>query len=186
MNIHTPTLMTVEQFIDWTLVQPRGRFELHQGRIVAMSPERIIHLDGKAAAYLALGRAIRRAKLNCHALPDGATVKIDAHTSYEPDALVYCGERLPDDTIIVPSPVLVVEVLSPWTAQTDKKTKLADYFKLPSIAHYLIVDADKRCVLHHWRANRGTIGRRLRKTGTLALDPPGLNVRIADLFEPGI
>jgi Uma2 family endonuclease len=186
MNIHTRTLMTVEDFIDWALVQPRGRFELHKGRIVAMSPERVVHIDVKLAVALALKAAARRANSPVHALGDGATVKIDAHTSYEPDALVYCGDKLPGDTIIVPAPVVVVEVLSPSTAKTDTQTKAIDYFKVASIAHYLIVDPEARSVMHHWRGKSGTVTRRLRKSGTITLAPPGLSVRIVDMFEAAL
>lgn len=183
MNIHTRTLMTVEEFIDWAMLQPRGRYELHRGRIVAMSPERVVHLDVKAAVYVALMRSIKRARVKCHVLPDGATVKIDAHTSYEPDALIYSGDRLPNDTIVISSPVVVVEVLSPSTVKTDKETKAADYFTVPCIQHYLILDPEDRGVLHLWRTKAGTIARKLRRSGTIKLAPPGVTVTVKELFD---
>jgi len=37
--------------------------------------------------------------------------------------------------------VVVVEVLSPATQSVDFADKLADYFRVPSIQHYLIVRA---------------------------------------------
>ena len=183
MNIHTRTLMTVEEFIDWAMLQPRGRYELHRGRIVAMSPERVVHIDVKLAAAMALRQAVRRSKSPVHALGDGATVKINAHTSYEPDALIYSGVKLPNDTIIIPSPVVVVEVLSPSTAKTDKETKAADYFTVPSIQHYLILDPEDRGVLHLWRTKAGTIARKLRRSGTIKLAPPGVTVTVKELFD---
>jgi Uma2 family endonuclease len=39
-----PGRMTVEEFVDWAMAQPEGRFELVAGTVVAMAPER-------AAAY---------------------------------------------------------------------------------------------------------------------------------------
>ena len=36
--------------------------------------------------------------------------------------------------------MIVVEVLSPSTRHIDASKKLAGYFRLPSVAHYLIVD----------------------------------------------
>ena len=183
MNIHTRTLMTVEEFIDWAMLQPRGRYELHRGRIVAMSPERVLHIDVKLTAAMALTRAVRASRRPLHALGDGATVKIDAHTSYEPDALVYSGDKLPKDTIIIPSPVVVVEVLSPSTAKTDKETKTADYFTVPSIQHYLLLDPEDRGVLHLWRTKAGGIARKLRRSGTIKLAPPGVTVTVKELFD---
>jgi Uma2 family endonuclease len=41
------------------------------------------------------------------------TVRIDKETAHEPDALVYCGAKLSSNAVEVPSPVIVVEVLSP-------------------------------------------------------------------------
>ena len=94
-----------------------------------MAPERAAHARRKAEIWLALRDGIKAGGLSCEALPDGMTVKIDEHTAYEPDAVVHCGEALADDAVIVPAPVIVVEVLSPSTAARDTGAKLADYFR---------------------------------------------------------
>ncbi len=39
-----------------------------------------------------------------------------------------------------PNPVVVVEVLSPSTRGIDTTVKLAGYFLVPSLKHYLIVE----------------------------------------------
>ena len=70
--------MTVEQFIDWAMAQPRGKFELYGGRVVQMSPERVEHIEVKGDVFVALRAAVREAHANCHVLTDGATLKIDA------------------------------------------------------------------------------------------------------------
>ncbi|MGH7248837.1 MAG: Uma2 family endonuclease, partial [Pseudomonadota bacterium] len=54
--------------------------------------ERVEHGEVKLAAAIALRMAIMRAGLNCYALGDGMTVRIDDHTAYEPDALVYAAK----------------------------------------------------------------------------------------------
>ena len=51
----------------------------------------------------------------------------------------------------IPNPVVVVEVLSPSTAADDQGVKLDGYFSLPSVQHYLIVDPDRRVMIHHKR-----------------------------------
>lgn len=175
-----PSLMTVDEFLVWAEGRP-GRYELDGGVVIAMSPENVGHLIAKASAYDALRIAITGADLRCQALPDGATVRIDARTAYEPDALVYCGPRLPRSAIEVPNPVIVVEVLSPSTGRHDRSGKLVGYFALPSLHHYLIVDAERRVLIHH--ARRGVeIATRIVRSGALELDPPGLTVDVEDLF----
>jgi Uma2 family endonuclease len=61
-------------------------------------------------------------------------VRIDDHTAYEPDALVYCDDNLAPDAMLIPNPIIVVEVLSPTTRHGDTSAKLIGYFKLPSVA----------------------------------------------------
>lgn len=174
--------MTVEQFIDWAMAQPRGRYELYGGRVVEMSPERTEHIEIKFLVALALTNAAKTCGEPCHVLSDGATVRIDDQTAYEPDALVYCGEKLARDAIIVPEPVIVVEVISPSSEARDAGVKLAGYFRLPSLVHYLIVDPDDRLVVHHRRGEDGNIATRVIEDGELLLDPPGLAFQLADLF----
>ena len=107
---------TVERFLAWLEDGPQGaRCELVAGEVVAMAPERAAHARLNAEVWLALRDGIRSAGLPCEALPDGMTIKIDEHTAYEPDAVVHCGQRLADDALLVPEPVIVVEVLSPTT-----------------------------------------------------------------------
>ena len=183
MNIALKPPMTVPEYIAWgETLGERQRTELINGRIVAMSPERVEHIEMKFAAAVALTAAIAAAGIPCHALADGATVEIDAHTAYEPDALVYCGGRLPRGTVVVPDPVIVVEVLSPATAHTDTSAKLIGYFKLPSVAHYLVVDPDARAVTHHRRDSGGSGTAHTFSAGVLRLAPPGIDLHVDALF----
>src|SRR5690606_717831 len=182
MNVHAPPRMTVEQFIDWAMAQPRGRYELYGGRVVQMSPERTEHIETKFLVAVALTNAVKQHHVRCHVLSGGATVKVDDGTAYEPDALVYCGEKLPRGTIVIPEPVIVVEVTSPSSEARDAGVKLAGYFKLPSLIHYLIVDPDDRLVVHHRRGEDREITTRVVESGALVLEPPGLTVQLADLF----
>jgi Uma2 family endonuclease len=146
--------MSVDEFLVWAEGQP-GRFELFRGSVYAMTPERAGHAVVKFAVQTTLANAIRSRGLPCHMLPDGMTVRVDDATAHEPDALVYCGPRLAPAALEVPNPVIVVEVLSSTTRHVDAQIKLAGYFRLPSVAHYLVVDPDKPLVIHHARKDDG-------------------------------
>ncbi len=173
--------MTVDEYLAWSANQSeRQRTELINGQIVTMPSERVAHNRIKIAALLTLRRAIEAARLPCEVMTDGVVVQIDDHTAYEPDALVYCGASLPGDAMVVPNPMIIVEVLSPTTAHSDTSAKLIGYFKLPSVAHYLIIDPDERAVTHHSRTAIPT----LLKAGPLRLDPPGLDLSVEDLLGP--
>ena len=152
MSLQPRKTMTVEQFLDWARETP-GRYELVGGEVVAQASERVAHARTKGAVYVALLNAIRKKGAPCHALPDGMALRVDNATLFEPDAQVYCGPELPPDALFVENPVIVVEVLSPSTAKNDALGKLAGYFSLASIAHYLIVDPDRHLVIHHARGD---------------------------------
>ena len=145
-----------------------------------MAPERAAHNRVKARAWQALHQAIREAGLNCEVFTDGMTVEIGEDTDYEPDAVVACGERLADDAIAAPSPVIVVEVLSPSTQSVDTGVKLTDYFRVPSIQHYLIIRADRRAVTHRRRGDGNCIDTRFFTQGRINLDSPGISVAVEE------
>ncbi len=183
MNLPPPEMdrrYSREEFRRWYEVQPTGRYERVDGRIVAMAPERGAHLRVKGAVYKALDRAIAIAGVGCQALPDGATVET-GDNDYEPDALVNCGEAMADDAVVAPHPVIVVEVLSPGTASTDTGGKLADYFLVPSIAHYLIVHPTRRTVTHHRRAG-ASINTLVVVNGPITLEPPGIVITVEEIY----
>ena len=167
-------IFTVDEFKIWAERQISGRFELDRGRVVAMAPERIRHARVKADVYGALGAGIASAQLTCEALPDGVSLRIDDDTLYEPDAMVRCGPRADGDATEIGDPVIVVEILSPSSRGVDVGAKFARYFSLPSVRHYLIFDADRRTVIHHWKDEAGEIRSSILASGTLMLQPPGL------------
>jgi Uma2 family endonuclease len=148
-----------------------------------MSPETVGHAEIKAAVHAALVSAIRQRRLPCHVLPDGVVARIDDATAFEPDAQVYCGEKLKRSELSVPNPIIVVEVLSTSTRRVDLSTKLAGYFQLPSLMHYLIVDPAQPSIVHHARQNDGTILTRIVTQGLIVLDPPGLEISLANIYE---
>jgi Uma2 family endonuclease len=179
--ITSGTRMNVDQYLIWAQSHP-GRYELRDGEVVKRSPEGVGHAAVKYAVQTALLASIRARGLPCHMLPDGMTVRIDETTAYEPDALVYCGTKLSASDIEVPAPIIVVEVLSPSTRRIDASAKLAGYFRVPSVAHYLIVDPNKPLVLHHARGEGDMILTHIVTQGTIELDPPGLTVAVADVY----
>jgi Uma2 family endonuclease len=179
MTVALRRAITVDEYLAWSEGQSeRQRTELINGQIVTMAAERFLHSRVKGTAFLALCRAVQLAGLPCEALTDGPAVRIDEHTAYEPDALVYCGDAPAPDSMLISNPVIVVEVLSPTTRHSDTSAKLIGYFKLPSVAHYLIIDPDARTVTHHARNSTPN----LLIGGPLRLDPPGLNLTVEELL----
>jgi len=151
------------------------------GTPIAMAPERWVHARLKARIWRALDREIRDSGLPWQAAPDGMTVEIDDDTDYEPDALVNCGDPIDDEATAAPNPVVIVEVLSPRTESLDAGGKLADYFRLPSVQHYLLVRPLRREIIQHSRTGE-RIETRIVCSGSVELDPPGIRLGLDEVY----
>jgi Uma2 family endonuclease len=79
--------MTVDEYLTWAAGKP-GRYELYDGSVYAMSPEGAGHADVKFSIQTALAAGIKARALPGRMMPDGMTVRVDAKTAFEPDALV--------------------------------------------------------------------------------------------------
>ncbi len=181
MSHPATTEMDVDAFLVWGEGRD-GRWELRDGQAVMMSPERALHGLTKFAAQEFLQAAIRKAGLLCRMFPDGMTVRIAARDAFEPDALIVCPPPADLSTMEIPNPIIVVEVLSPSTAADDHGVKLDGYFSLASVEHYLILDADRRVMIHHKRGQAGAIETRILRDGVVRFDPPGFEAEVAGFF----
>jgi Uma2 family endonuclease len=174
--------MSVAEFLDWAERQPKGRYELVDGQVIAMSPERNQHALLKFDVARVLRSAVAQAEVECTVFPDGPTVVIDEHTSREPDAAIQCDPFDPH-SLVLDAPIVVVDVLSPSSARSDTGEKLSEYFSVASIRHYVIVNPFRKLVVHHARSDPGKIETRIIESGEVNLSPPGISVSVAEIFE---
>jgi Uma2 family endonuclease len=168
MSDAAPDHQTADEFIAWAMTRAEGeRWELAHGRPVAMAPERAAHGRAKLRIAERLLSAVRRAGLPCEVFVDGMAVQVDDTTVYEPDVLVRCGAPLADDAIKLTDPLIVVEVVSPSSRRRDAGAKLADYFRIETLCHYLIVRTEDRTIIHHARDEAGEILTRIVRDGAV-------------------
>jgi len=186
VNVALPnSRMTVPQFFDWWKRQPDGeRFELVDGAVVMMGRDRAGHNLAKLRATNALSAGIAAAGLDCTAFIDGIGVSPNEKNYRLPDAVVHCGPFSASD-LILPNPIIAVEVVSPTSEERDVHGKMFDYFAMPSLRHYLIVFLERRFVVHHWRDDSSdTVHTKFTTSGFIELSPPGLRLAVADLLGP--
>ena len=65
----------------------------------------------------------------------------------------------------------------------DFGLKLEGYFRIPTVARYLVIDAERRKVVHYLRSADDRIEVRILGEGELILDPPGIVVPIRSLTD---
>jgi Uma2 family endonuclease len=100
----------------------------------------------------ALGQQLR--ERDCEVYQGDMRVKVSPTGLYTyPDVTVVCGE--PDfedaevDTLL--NPKVLVEVLSPSTADYDRGGKFTHYRRLPSLQEYVVISQDRPLVEHYVR-----------------------------------
>jgi Uma2 family endonuclease len=131
--------MTVDDFLRWD-DGTDTRYELVDGLVMAMAPQVPRH----GTLVLRLGGAIDaalRARPPCAAHGEAGIVRPDRDdTFYVADIAVTCDRLQPSDQLIRNS-ILVVEILSPSTANFDRNTKVPDYRRIPSVQEILLLDS---------------------------------------------
>jgi len=176
--------MKVPEFLAWAEAQPQGRYELVNGEVVVMAPERVRHNLVKAAVFRGLDNAVRAARLPCTVFTDGVGIVINQNTVREPDASVQCGGKLNLDSMTIDAPLIVVEVASSSSERDDTHAKLVEYFSVQSVRHYLVVLPEQDVVVHYRRNDGDAIDTRIGRDGAIDLTPPGMTVPVAELLGP--
>jgi len=188
-GVHIPSEpMTSDEFIAWAARERPGRVELIDGIVVpkedggptGMAGDNPRHNLAKTNACFAFRTALTGQ--NCRIYIDGVSVKKSDRTIYVPDVFVDYAADVDFNDPIATEPTIVVEVLSASSHVKDTVEKLDGYFSLPTIRHYLIVDAVKRRIVLHSRNGDG-IATAIMSGGTVRLDPPGCTVDLDTFWE---
>ena len=130
-------------------------WELVAGRIVAMTNPTELHEQIVANIGAPLKLAMDRQ--DCRVYFGGMRVqRSDDARGFDkprPDLLVRCGQATARNYIT--DPLIVVEVLSPSTMDTDRGGKLAFYKRLPTLRHIVLVYQDQVRAEHYRRTDVG-------------------------------
>jgi Uma2 family endonuclease len=174
--------MSLDEFLSWD-DGTDTRYELWGGVVVAMAPPMARH--GRLA--LALGgelRAVLRSRPRCGAFSEAGIALPDRNdTFYVADIAVTCEPLRAEDRLIR-NPVLIVEVLSPSTAATDRQIKIPDYRRIPSVQEILLIDSESAFAEVHRREGDRWINEIIRGLeATLALNSVSLTISMSELYE---
>ncbi len=136
----------------------RNALEKHEyfdGKIFDMAGTSEEHAAISSNINISLGIQIK--KRPCKSYQSDLRVHIPATGLYTyPDVIVVCGkpQLVKDDYLdTLLNPLLIVEVLSPSTADYDKGTKFDHYRTIESLKEYVLVWQDKKRVARYTRQN---------------------------------
>ena len=119
------------------------RREIIDGKVVMMSPARISHQQVSGNIYHFFRNYLQGKP--CRVFPDGTMVYLSEKNQFSPDCLIVCDPDKIGETKIMGPPDLVVEILSPSTANNDRIYKKKIYEKY-GVREYWIVNIESRSV----------------------------------------
>jgi Uma2 family endonuclease len=133
---------TFEDYLELEQVA-QVRHEFYDGEIYAMAGGTPEHAAMAAAVTAALGRQLSGGPCRVYSSDLRLRVTTSGLATY-PDVTVICGpsERDPKSATHVTNPKLLVEVLSPSTAEYDRGEKLQHYQAISSLESIVLVDRD--------------------------------------------
>ncbi|MCB9797403.1 MAG: Uma2 family endonuclease [Alphaproteobacteria bacterium] len=136
--------MTLEDFLAFDEAT-EGRFEFVDGEVFAMTGARVAH----EALVMAIGATIwsHLRGRPCAVFGSNAKLVVD-EDAFLPDLLVTCDptDIADGDRSFIQHPCILVEVLSPSTADWDRGGKFERYRNLDSLREVLFVYPDRRRV----------------------------------------
>lgn len=160
------------------------RHEYFEGEVFAMAGASKSH--NLLAQNLAAGLRVSLRGRGCQTFMEDVrlVVKENVHYVY-PDVLVTCDPADRHDAYLVRHPVLIAEILSPSTADYDRTEKFANYQKLPSLRHYLLISQTSWVVEWFRRDEAGQWihALLLEPAAVLTIPDLGLTLPLRDLYE---
>jgi Uma2 family endonuclease len=174
-------------FRDYLALEASGnvKHEFYKGEIYAMAGGTPVHAALQVAVPSLLFPQIRGSSCRAHGADLRVRVLATGLATY-PDVTIVCGPREldPEDANTVVNPTLLVEVLSPSTAEYDRGGKFENYKLIPSLRHYVLVSSDERR-LEVW--SRGTSDewtlRRSLAGGVAELPAIGARLSVDELYD---
>jgi len=159
------------------------KHEFVNGAIYAMAGASPTHNDLAMAASVSLGTQLRGKP--CVPRGSDQRVKVEATgINTYPDVVVACPPlRYDSRNITLLDAAVIIEVLSPSTAEYDRTGKFLHYAQLPSLRHYVLVSQDQILVEHRRRDGaKWTTEFHATRDENLTLDAIDCTLSLADLY----
>ena len=170
--------MTLAEFLDWENHQPM-KYEFDGFQPVAMTGGTAAHAFIQVNLIGALRDRLRGGP--CRAVGSELKIQLAGRIRY-PDAFVVCSP-VPVDATVVTEPVIVFEILSASTSDTDRIEKNREYRDTPSIQRYVILEQTLQAATVFSRDGDDWVGHILIGDVDLPLPEIAAAVPLGELYE---
>ena len=138
--------MTLAEFLQWD-DGTDTRYELVRGKTVAMAPPGAKHSVIVSRICGTLEAGLKRP---CYVGMNAGVIRPDRDDTFHVADLVVSCTALQADSPTIPQPAVIIEVLSPSTAEHDRGGRLYDYRRISSVQEIALVASEQRHV-EVWR-----------------------------------
>jgi Uma2 family endonuclease len=174
---------TVEEYMALE-EQSEVRHEFFDGEVFAMAGANVSHNLLGLNFAMAFRQALRGQP--CLVMMESVQLAVEEGRHYTyPDVMISCDAADQQAERTLHAPVLLVEVLSPSTAEYDRGRKFNQYKKLPSLQHYLLVSQASWLVEWYRReANHiWSFTPLVEETDALVIPELNINLTVAEIYE---
>jgi len=179
MNLALRKPMTLAEFLEWEERQPL-RYEFDGVGPVAMVGGSVRHAQIQRNLAFALTARLRGKP--CQFLGSDLKIQTEEDHARYPDGIVICSPLTGGETI-VDAPVVIFEVLSPSTTNTDRFVKAREYQGMPSVKRYVMLEQDSINAVVYARPGETWTHEILVADSILALPEIGVELPLAELYE---
>ncbi|SBT10223.1 conserved hypothetical protein [Candidatus Accumulibacter aalborgensis] len=178
--------MSLAEFMTWE-AQQAEKYELHAGEVYrhevyGMVGARRTHVIAAGNCFAALKERLRGGP--CQAFISDMKVLVDQDHSYYPDVLVTCHPEDLAADLAMRHPKVIIEVLSPATANYDRGDKFLAYRKLPSLEEYALIDPSSHQIeVYRRQANDDWLLVTSDSPRGLVLNSLGIQIALEVVFE---
>jgi Uma2 family endonuclease len=162
------------------------KHEYYKGEIFLMSGASFKHNLIESNFRLLLGNYLKGKK--CREFGSNLRIHIPQNTLYTyPDILVLCDEPdfVDDEFDTITNPSVIIEILSPSTANYDRGAKFDLYREITTLKEYVLVDAKTIHVVVYTRNmdNTWTLSETKDLNDNIHLPSIDFTVNVADVYE---
>jgi len=138
--------------------QSEVKYEYIDGEVFAMAGAGRKHNRILGNVFRETDSQLKAQSSPCTTFSSDMKIKISNNTThfYYPDVMVSCDEddQQSQDEHFITSAKIIVEVLSKSTRKFDSTTKLTNYFTIPSLEEYVLIEQDI-CEVQVFRKSEG-------------------------------
>ena len=184
MELRRNKLYTIEDWMSW---DEDIRAEIIDGGLYMLAQPTEKHQRILTELVRQLANFLKGKPCNVYPAPFGVRLSKNENTGLEPDIVVICDKsKLENGRVYNGAPEMVVEILSPSTARTDRLIKYHKYMKA-GVQEYWIIDPDLNIAEVNILQNGVYAGTRYGDEGEAPVDVLSLGnekciINLTDLF----